>query len=82
MCLANGGVKMSTNSNLMSREEIRIAGLKALEKELGPVGMVRFLQQFELGEGDYTRERKKLLEEYSDVDEIIEEIKSTRSNRY
>lgn len=69
---------MNANPNLMSQEEIRIAGLKALKKELGPVGMVRFLQQYELGEGDYTKERKKLLKEYNDVDKIIEEIKGVR----
>ncbi len=69
---------MRANPNLMTPEEIRIAGLKALEKELGPVGMVRFLQQFDLGRGDYTRERKKLLEEYNDVDKILREIEAAR----
>jgi hypothetical protein len=45
----------------MPLEEIRRAGLDALERELGPVGMVRFLQQFETGSGDYTAERGELL---------------------
>lgn len=45
----------------MSLEEIRRAGLEALERELGPVGMVRFLQQFNKGSGDYTAERAELL---------------------
>jgi hypothetical protein len=45
----------------MSLEEIRRAGLEALERELGPVGMVRFLQQFQTGSGDYTAERAELL---------------------
>lgn len=45
----------------MSLEEIRRAGLEALERELGPVGMVRFLQQFDTGSGDYTAERAELL---------------------
>jgi len=36
---------------------------KALAKSLGPVGMVRFLQQFDTGCGDYTREREKWLGE-------------------
>jgi len=78
MCMADGGAEMSTNPDLMTQEEIRIAGLKALKRELGPVGMVRFLQQFDLGEGDYTKERKKLLEEYNDVDKILREIEATR----
>lgn len=64
----------------MSPDEIRIAGLKALEKELGPVGMARFLQQYDLGEGDYTKERKKLLEDYPEVDRIVEEIEEMRKD--
>ncbi len=50
---------MSTRS--MSLSEIRAAGLAALTRELGPVGMARFLQQFETGRGDYTRERESWL---------------------
>jgi len=38
-------------------EEIRRNGLDALRKRLGKAGMIRFLQQFEKGEGDYARER-------------------------
>jgi len=39
-------------------EQIRAAGLSALQRELGVVGMVRFLQQFEPGSGDYVEERQ------------------------
>lgn len=42
-------------------EEIRRAGVEALRRELGAVGMVCFLQQFETGHGDYTAERKQLV---------------------
>ena len=38
-------------------DEIRREGLDALRERLGPVDMVRFLQQFETGHGDYARER-------------------------
>ena len=31
----------------MTLEQIRLAGLEALSRDLGPVGLVRFLQQFE-----------------------------------
>jgi hypothetical protein len=41
--------------------EIRRKGINALIRELGVVGMVRFLQQFEPGKGDYTKERAALL---------------------
>lgn len=40
-------------------EEIRRQGLEALARELGPVGMARFLQLFENGSGDYVQERQE-----------------------
>lgn len=61
----------------MSQEEIRWMGLRALSRELGPVGMVRFLQQFETGYGDYTAERHTWLKERS-VSEIAEDIEQRR----
>ena len=45
----------------MSLEEIRLAGIEVLARELGPVGLVRFLQLFEKGAGDYSQERHALL---------------------
>lgn len=45
-----------------SLAEIRRAGLEALMQALGPVGMVRFLHQFEAGAGDYTNERHRWLD--------------------
>ena len=42
----------------MTLNEIRREGLKVLAEKLGPVGMVRFLQQYETGHGDYTAERE------------------------
>jgi len=41
--------------------EIRTVGFEVLLRELGPAGAIRFLQQYESGRGDYTRNRKKLL---------------------
>jgi len=61
----------------MTLEEIRLAGLDALARELGPVGMVRFLQQFETGHGDYTRERREWLGD-RDVQAVAAEIESRR----
>ena len=63
---------MSTQE--MSLSEIRSAGLEALLRELGPVGMVRFLQQFETERGDYTHERDAWLGNET-VDSLVEEIK-------
>ena len=36
----------------------RLHELKTLSREFGPVGMIRFLQQFETGSGDYIKERQ------------------------
>jgi hypothetical protein len=54
--------------------------LEALAKALGPVGMVRFLHQFEAGQGDHTKERKEWLKG-PDVRPIAEEIKKRRKNK-
>ncbi|MCK4394702.1 hypothetical protein KAX17_17510 [Candidatus Bipolaricaulota bacterium] len=54
---------------------IREQGLDALVKALGPVDMARFLQQFELGRGDYTRDREEWLRDIT-VDGVVAEIKS------
>ncbi len=59
---------------------IRKLGLEALAKELGPLGMVRFLQQFESGIGDYTSEREQWLKGAS-VQDVIDEIKRRRKEK-
>ncbi|MBL7200013.1 MAG: hypothetical protein ISS56_07690 [Anaerolineae bacterium] len=58
----------------MTQEEIRLAGLRALSRELGTVGLVRFLQQFEIGHGDYTTERH----EWLDGDTVQSVVKQIR----
>ena len=50
------------NVQSMTLVQIRNAGLEALSRELGAVGMVRFLQQFETGKGDYSTERHTWLD--------------------
>ncbi|MEW6754665.1 MAG: hypothetical protein AB1505_27325 [Candidatus Latescibacterota bacterium] len=59
----------------LTLEEIRRKGIEALARELGPVGMVRFLQQFETGHGDYGAERHRWLPD--DLQAIAEELKDT-----
>jgi hypothetical protein len=51
--------------------EIRRIGLRALREALGPVGAVRFIQQYEKGYGDYTQEK------YQQPNLTIEEIDAT-----
>jgi hypothetical protein len=57
--------------------QIRKSGLEALYKALGPIGMIRFLQQYETGEGDYTRDRETWLHDL-DTKTILKEIKSKK----
>jgi len=64
----------------MSLNRIREIGLEALTKTLGPVGMVRFLQQFERGTGDYTKNREKWLKGIS-LQSILKEIKRKHPKR-
>ena len=53
--------------------EIHTDGMDALKKVLGPVDMIRFIQMFDHGRGDYTKERKQWLS--NDLDEICNEIR-------
>ncbi|MDR0610340.1 MAG: hypothetical protein LBG58_09545 [Planctomycetaceae bacterium] len=48
---------MSETINVNNLVEIKRRGLQALKEALGPVGMVRFIQQYENGNGDYTKEK-------------------------
>jgi hypothetical protein len=63
----------------MRLEEIRQRGIDALVQELGPVGMVRFLQQFETGRGDYTSERHQWLPD--DIQAIVEEVQRQQDSK-
>ena len=43
-------------------DEVREEGLKALVDRLGRADMIRFLQQFETGRGDYASDRQRWAE--------------------
>jgi len=68
---------MSDPTATMTPEQIRAAGLDALAKELGPIGMVRFLRQFDTGRGDYTVDRHRWLGE-GDVATLAKRIRRRR----
>ena len=44
-------------------ENIRAEGLKALKEKLGAVGMIKFIQMYSNGQGDYTRDRAEYLKD-------------------
>jgi hypothetical protein len=60
--------------------EIRTLGFDALLRELGAAGAIRFIQQYESGHGDYTRNRRKLLPKKS-VRDIGREIVKQRQSK-
>ena len=68
---------MSTQRTL---EKIRRDGLAALRERLGVVGMVRFLQQFDHGHGDYAKERHKWVDSIS-MDDIRKMVGKPRSRK-
>lgn len=64
-------------TSTMTLNEIRQKGLEVLSRELGPVGMIRFMQQFETGSGDYSTERHEWLQNET-VEGIYQRIKERR----
>ncbi len=54
-----------SKSSSMSAYQIRMEGWKALTERLGPSGAMRFMMQYDPGDGDYSRERHEL---FADVD--------------
>ena len=63
----------------MTQVQIRERGLEALCQHLGIVGMVRFLQQSELGWGNYTEERHQWLDD-PDLDALAQRIQANTPN--
>jgi len=61
----------------MTTEQIRQVGMEALKRELGVVGMTRFLQIFETGYGDYTEDRHEWQDQMT-VEEIYASIQAKR----
>ena len=63
----------------MTLDKVRETGYRVLLQELGPVNTIRFIQQFEMGHGDYTQERHEWLDHYT-VAEIAQEIQMRRES--
>ena len=60
---------MNTAIHLVKGSEIRRAGTEALIKALGPLGMAKYLEEYDNGgTGDYTKEQ------YEQPDYSIEDI--------
>jgi hypothetical protein len=64
-------------TEMLNPAELRAVGCKALADALGPVGMARFLRQFDAGQGDYTKDRKTWLRDQS-VQTVAARIRARR----
>jgi hypothetical protein len=60
-------------------DEIRREGLAALRQKLGRAGMIRFLQQFNRGSGDYAKERHAWVDQTS-MSDLRKAAKRVRAN--
>jgi hypothetical protein len=49
---------------MLTPAELRRRALEILVRELGYVDAMRFMHLFELGQGDYTRERETMLPDW------------------
>jgi len=56
--------------------DIAVRGFRILVENLGVAGALRFMHQYERGEGNYTTERKRLLRSFT-----LESIRKQRVNR-
>jgi len=65
------------DTKVLTPTAIRKLGIEAIAKELGPVRMIRFLQQYETEYDNYTKERESLLQD-KDVKSIVGKIKELR----
>lgn len=63
----------------MTPIEINRIGYRALIDALGFDGAIRFLRQFDPGEGDYTNQRHQWLDKLS-LDDIITDIDRRRTS--
>ena len=69
----------TTDGGSATPAELRRVGIDALVKALGPVGMARFLQQFNAGHGDYTSQRYAMSGNPT-VDELMDEVERRRGS--
>ena len=64
----------------LTLDQIRRKGLTALCRELGKEGMIRFLQQFDTGSGDYARERHSWVDQTT-LDAIRKAAKGKKTKK-
>ena len=67
-------------AQIMTQQQIRMAGIKILGQHMGVTEMIRFLQQTETGDGDYTKDRDALLGNPF-LEDLVADIESSSFNK-
>ncbi len=57
--------------------EVNKTATHILFQQMGVVDTIRFLNQFSLGSGDYTQERKRWIDDLT-IEDIVSDIKAKR----
>ena len=65
---------MNTSLNELTPAEVRRAGWEALTEKLGPASALKFILEYNSGEGNYTELRKKIFKGET-VKDIIQDMK-------
>ena len=76
-------MKQKRDTGKMTPAEIRQAAYHAITRELGPSGLIRFIQDTSLGSGDYLKDRRNFLPKGTVRDiahQITEWRRSTNKN--
>jgi len=68
---------MNMPLNELTPAEIRRAGWDALREKLGPASALKFILDYDRGEGSYTELRKKIFKGKT-VNNIIQDMKKDR----
>ena len=64
-------------ANYKTESEIQQLGIEAIRKGIGVVGLIRFMQQFDKGYGDYVKDRQYWQKDYT-VDTLVEAMKEKK----
>ena len=59
---------MNNTVTVKDLEVIRQKALKAIKEAVGPVGLIKFIQMYSDGEGDYTAERREKIKDFDEPD--------------
>ena len=64
----------------MTPVQIQRTGMEVLVREMGVVGLIRFLQQFDMGHGNYTEDRHEWLDDLT-LDEVLALLKQEENQQ-